>query len=102
MVYFGKKNFDPTYIISMEFGERLKDLRKKSGLTQVELARKAGVTQTLVTYYETGARKPKLEKAILLAKALNVAVEHFFDSKKPIKEKIICLSFVLMTPLRTV
>jgi transcriptional regulator with XRE-family HTH domain len=39
------------------------------------LAKQAGVSQQLIGHYENGIRAPKLEKAILLAKALGVPVE---------------------------
>lgn len=50
-------------------------MRKENGLTQQDLAKKAGVSQQLIGHYENGFRAPKLEKAILLAKALGVPVE---------------------------
>lgn len=62
-------------LLSMAFGENLRKLRKENGLTQQELAEKAGVSQQLIGHYENGFRAPKLEKAILLAKALGVPVE---------------------------
>lgn len=73
-------------LMSMAFGESLHKLRKEKGLTQQDLARKAGVSQQLIGHYETGIRAPKLEKAILLAKALGVPVEVMngqLEKKKP-------------------
>jgi len=64
-----------TILITMAFGENLHKLRKEKGLTQQDLAKKAGVSQQLIGHYENGIRAPKLEKAILLAKALGVPVE---------------------------
>jgi transcriptional regulator with XRE-family HTH domain len=70
----------------MEFGKKLRQLRKGKGLTQIELAQKSGVSQGVITNYERGFRTPTLEKAILLAKALNVAVEQFSEPVKAVKE----------------
>src|SRR5690348_16641570 len=42
----------------------LHQLRKKAGLTQVELARRAGVNHTTIVHAETGRKHPQL--AILL------------------------------------
>ena len=39
----------------------LKDLRKRKGLTQKELAKELGVTYTAICYWETGKRFPRKE-----------------------------------------
>jgi transcriptional regulator with XRE-family HTH domain len=62
------------------FGERLKKLREsyrfeKIGLSQPELAAKAGMTRQEVSQYESGMRKPTLQKARALAQALGVTVD---------------------------
>ena len=66
----------------MEFGKKLKQLRLEKGLTQVELAEKSGVSQGVITNYERGFRTPTLQKAIFIAKALNVPVEEFGNPPK--------------------
>ncbi len=40
------------------FGEILKKLRKKAGMTQMELAVKLRISKTSVAYYEQSARFP--------------------------------------------
>ena len=40
------------------FPERLKDLRKEKGMTQIELATALGVSSGTVAMWETGKRKP--------------------------------------------
>lgn len=42
----------------MAFAENLKEKRAQSGLTQAELAMKAGVTARTIQNYELGTRKP--------------------------------------------
>lgn len=42
----------------MIFQDRLKQMRKQSGLTQAELASKVGVTTRTIQNYELGNRKP--------------------------------------------
>jgi XRE family transcriptional regulator, master regulator for biofilm formation len=55
--------------------QRIKKLRKASGLTQVELATKAGITQVYVSSLESGAREnPSLDILRRLAKALKTDV----------------------------
>ena len=55
------------------FGERLKKLRKKSGLTQTQLAEAVGVSLLTCFRWEKNERAPRLEDIKALAKALNVS-----------------------------
>jgi uncharacterized protein len=41
-------------------GRVLKDARRRAGLTQIELARRAAVTQSVISAYESGSRQPSL------------------------------------------
>jgi len=41
-------------------GAILRDARLQAGLSQVELSRRAGVTQSVVSAYESGTRQPSL------------------------------------------
>lgn len=45
----------------MTLGERIKELRKKNGLTQVDLAKLLNVTKGTVSTWETNSRKPSFE-----------------------------------------
>lgn len=42
----------------VDFGKRLKELRKQSGMTQQQLADKLGITKSVVSYYELSERTP--------------------------------------------
>ncbi len=54
-------------------GEKLKRLRRGNGLTQVELADKAGVSQSTIAQIETGERKtPHPRTLTKLSEALGV------------------------------
>lgn len=55
----------------------LKTLRRMSGLSQVALAEKANVSESLVALIETGRRQPSEENAKALATAMDVPVEAF-------------------------
>ncbi len=54
--------------------ERIKAARKHRGLTQAELARRIGVTQSLIGQYERGLKRPKVESLQSLAGALDVTI----------------------------
>lgn len=57
---------------------RLKELRENAGMTQTELAFKAGVTERYIAFLESGDRKPSLTLAGKLAKLLNKPVDYIF------------------------
>jgi transcriptional regulator with XRE-family HTH domain len=52
------------------FGERLQQLRKKRGLSQVELASKLGIHQSLISQYERGYLRLHGALLVRLAQAL--------------------------------
>ena len=67
----------------MNFSEKLRVLRKKAGLTQMELAQAIGISQAAITDYERGRRIPTMDKISPMAKALKVSYEELLktDSK---------------------
>ncbi|OGJ85487.1 MAG: hypothetical protein A2268_03125 [Candidatus Raymondbacteria bacterium RifOxyA12_full_50_37] len=54
------------------FGERVRAIRKKKGITQMSLAERLDVTQRVVSYYETEHDNPSLELVGKIARALGV------------------------------
>lgn len=60
---------------------KLKEARKKVGLIQVEVANKAKISPLSYLRYECGNRIPRVDTAILIAKALNSSVEELFSDK---------------------
>lgn len=54
------------------FGAKVKELREAAGLTQVALAKKAGVQQGQLSEIEIGKRIPRLDTIKKLARALGV------------------------------
>ncbi len=57
---------------------RLVDIRKSSNLLQREVAEKANISREHYTQIESGVRKPSLQVAVDLAKALDIPLEEFF------------------------
>ena len=55
---------------------RLRELRKEKGLTQVELAKLLNVSDRSVGFYETGERDPDTETLKLLADFFNVSIDY--------------------------
>ena len=57
-------------------GKRLRQLRRRRGLTQLELARRSGVSRTTIAGIEIGQRDNlSLDGGLRLARALGVSVE---------------------------
>jgi putative transcriptional regulator len=56
----------------VQFGRRLRELRQEAGLTQTELAERAGVKRDAVARWERGAREPGWFNVVALAEALGV------------------------------
>jgi transcriptional regulator with XRE-family HTH domain len=59
------------------FGDRLRRLREKAGLTQRQLAEHAGCNAFTVAKLERGAQEPAWPLVLALARALNVSCEAF-------------------------
>ncbi len=56
-------------------GERLRDLRERAGLSQRELAQRAGIAPSTLSEIESGAYIPNLRVTVALAEALGVPLE---------------------------
>lgn len=64
----------------MTFGEKIKAERKKLGLTQIELGKKIGVTNRVITSYENNNSFPRTREAYKkLADALGVNVNYLLS-----------------------
>lgn len=60
-----------------EIGQRIKGARKAKGWTQAQLAKKSSVATITISQYETGERRPRIDKLVAIAEALGVRVEYF-------------------------
>ena len=69
------------------FGERLAQLRKAAGYTQVELAAEVGITQRMVAYYEVPDAQPPAHLLPQIAKALGVSVDVLLGLAEPRRPK---------------
>jgi len=64
----------------MSSESRLRAARESAGLSQSDLARRAGVSRQLVGAVEAGRHLPRVDSALALAEALGVAVDSLFGS----------------------
>ena len=65
----------------MTFNEKLKELRKKKGLTQEELASELNVSRQAITKWETGEGAPDIDNLRNIALFFHVSVDYLIDNK---------------------
>lgn len=54
------------------FGQTLREMRRKAGVSQDDLAQRSGVDRSAISNYERGRREPNLRTIVKLARALDV------------------------------
>lgn len=59
-----------------DFGSQLRAAREQKGLSQAELAEKAGLQPSAVSHFETGRRAPSFDNLRALADALAVTIDY--------------------------
>lgn len=64
----------------------IKNIRKKAGLTQTELAEALNVGQSAVAAWETGQALPQADKLVKIAKVLHCTVDDLLRSEENAKE----------------
>ena len=70
-----------TWLLPMNFPNRLAQIRKAQGLTQINLADASELHINQIRRYEAGAAQPTLEGLIKLAKALHVSLDELVFEK---------------------
>ena len=63
----------------IQFGEQVREIRLGRGLSQEELADRAGVHRTYLGGIERGERNPSLKNILALARALEVPPARLFE-----------------------
>lgn len=73
--------------------ERIYRLRRKSGLSQEQLAEKIGVSRQAISKWESGTSTPELEKLLALSECFNITLDDLIkgetinqDTKEPAPE----------------
>ena len=60
----------------VDFGARIKALRKLNNLTQLQLAERLGLTKSVISAYETGLRLPSYDVLISLSRVFKVTTDY--------------------------
>ena len=69
------------------FALRLKELRAACGMTQEDLAERAGFFRTYVSRLETGAANPTFDALLVLAEALRVKPADLFEPPEDVVQR---------------
>ena len=65
-----------------DFSQRLKKLRTDKHLTQAQVAKRVGVTASMVSSYETDIRLPSYDVMMLLADLFGVSVDYLLGREE--------------------
>ena len=60
----------------VNFGNRLKELRKRSNLSQEQLAQQLGITKGMISSYETSMRMPSYHILLKISFLFNVSTDY--------------------------
>jgi len=66
----------------MQYGDKIRELRRKSNLTQSQLAKKLGVSTGAVGLWEVNKREPDSNILLKLSKVFNVSVDYLLDNEE--------------------
>lgn len=67
----------------MDFGAKLKEIRKNEGLSQEQLADKIGVSRQAITKWETGRALPDMENMMILAEIFKTTLDELVSQAVP-------------------
>lgn len=72
--------------MNIEIANRLVELRKKSGLSQEELAEKLGLSRQAVSKWERAEASPDTDNLICLAKIYGVSLDDLLSTDQPVDD----------------
>lgn len=72
-------------IYSMEFNEKIQELRKQRHLTQEELAESLYISRTAISKWESGRGYPSIESLTAISEFFSVSIDELFPGKELIR-----------------
>ena len=73
----------------MTLGEKIREARRKCGLSQEQLAERLSVSRSAIAKWETDKGLPDVGNLKLLARLLNVSVDYLLDETKTVDDLVI-------------
>ena len=81
----------------MTLGEKIREARRKCGLSQERLAEKMSVSRSAIAKWETDKGLPDVGNLKVLARLLNVSVDHLLDEAETTEDSVIRESYNLVS-----
>jgi len=85
--------------VNSEIGNRIRQYRQRSGLSQENLALNAGLTVSFIGDIERGVKKPSVESLEKLLGVLDISFLEFFDYETEIRPLQDCSALEKLTLL---
>ena len=73
--------YDAFEVNSMEFYQKLKNIRKENGMSQEDLADRLGVSRQAVSKWENGQGFPETEKLMQISSLFNVSLDYLLKEE---------------------
>ena len=73
------RNYPQAPLLRTEVGNRLREIRRESGLTQSQLSRAASIGQASLSNYENGKRDLPLATVVRLTDALGISISDLLE-----------------------
>ena len=73
----------------MTLGEKIREARRKCGLSQERLAERLSVSRSAIAKWETDKGLPDVGNLKILARLLNVSVDHLLDETQEVEDLVI-------------
>ena len=73
----------------MTLGEKIREARRKCGLSQEQLADKMSVSRSAIAKWETDKGLPDVGNLMLLARLLNTSLDRLLDDAEEVDESVI-------------
>lgn len=70
----------------IDYGEKIKELRKRKNVSQEELAFDLKVSRQTINRWEANLKQPNMESIVMLCKYFGVKYEYFFDDEELTEE----------------
>jgi transcriptional regulator with XRE-family HTH domain len=71
------------------FGSRVREARKRRGMTGGDVAALAGVTHAFISQIENGQATPSISKMFRIAHALGIPIAELFESQSPSTDRVL-------------
>jgi len=72
--------------VKYNFGELIREIRKKKGLTMREVSQAIGVSESLISQIETNKISPAIDTLLAITEILNIDIEYIFRNYRKAKK----------------